>query len=449
LLVKLINAAGGGSSELFANSSCSCQTFTKLRTCDHISLVTQAASAYASAKIVTAVWVKSTGTSYDMVPIREYIKEISPDDLSKLLRAVSINSDTSTGLSAELGRILGTVGDAEKDDGKSLIDRILKHQATLSPEPKANSIQGYVIKKFPEAAMSAASAATSTGNTFKSLISKPRPTEFKVTAGTWQSVLFNLCYPGNHVMLCGPSGSGKTELVEYATKFAGRTLFKVNCGAMTDARLTLIGNTVFEAGKGTRFIESGFAAAIQRAGTVILLDEISRAGADAFNILLPLLDGQRYLSLDEDPNGKRITLADDVSIFATANIGTEYTGTFTLDRALSNRFTMVHVDFPQLDDEIKLCVERTKVPESVAKQQCKFAHEQRQAARKGSFSTEISTRVLLKACSQVMAGMAIDPIIDFTLLGDFSREGGDQSDYAKAVVLAKAHFFNYGKGGAR
>jgi MoxR-like ATPase len=76
-----------------------------------------------------------------------------------------------------------------------------------------------------------------------------------------------------------------------------------------------------------------------------LLDELSRAHPEAWNILMTVLDeGQRYLSLDEDVDSPTIMVASNVSFIATANIGTEYTSTRVLDRALMDRFEIIEVD---------------------------------------------------------------------------------------------------------
>ncbi len=55
-------------------------------------------------------------------------------------------------------------------------------------------------------------------------------------------------------------------------------------------------------------------------------------------------EGQRYLRLDEDINAPTIYVAPGVSFIATANIGTEYTSTRVLDRALMDRFEIIEVD---------------------------------------------------------------------------------------------------------
>ena len=62
-------------------------------------------------------------------------------------------------------------------------------------------------------------------------------------------------------------------------------------------------------------------------------------------------EGQRYLRLDEDVNAPLIKVANGVSFIATANIGTEYTSTRVLDRALMDRFEIIEVDILSLSQE--------------------------------------------------------------------------------------------------
>ena len=122
-------------------------------------------------------------------------------------------------------------------------------------------------------------------------------------------------------------------------------------GATQDPRSTLIGNTHFKEGE-TIFDKSPFVTAIETENAIILLDELSRAHPEAWNILMTVLDeGQRYLRLDESVNAPIIKVANGVSFIATANIGTEYTSTRVLDRALMDRFEIIEVDILSLEQE--------------------------------------------------------------------------------------------------
>ena len=92
--------------------------------------------------------------------------------------------------------------------------------------------------------------------------------------------------------------------------------------------------------------------AIQTPNAVILLDELSRAHPDAWNILMTVLDsGQRYLRLDESDTQETIPVAEGVTFVATANIGNEYTSTRVMDKALMDRFIIVEMDVLNSDEE--------------------------------------------------------------------------------------------------
>ena len=160
---------------------------------------------------------------------------------------------------------------------------------------------------------------------------------------------------GKNIMMTGPAGCGKTMAAKSVVNSLDRPDFYFNLGATQDPRATLIGNTHFDSKKGTYFAKSLFVEAIQTPGSVILLDELSRAHPDAWNILMTVLDyGQRYLRLDEQDNSETIKVADGVTFVATANIGNEYTSTRVMDKALMDRFTIVEMDVLSEEDENSL-----------------------------------------------------------------------------------------------
>ena len=160
---------------------------------------------------------------------------------------------------------------------------------------------------------------------------------------------------GKNIMMTGPAGCGKTMAAKSLVNSLDRPDYYFNLGATQDPRGTLIGNTHYESNKGTYFSESLFVKAIQTPNAVILLDELSRAHPDAWNILMTVLDyGQRYLRLDEQDNQSTIKVADGVTFIATANIGNEYTSTRVMDKAPMDRFTIVEMDVLSEEDEYTL-----------------------------------------------------------------------------------------------
>ena len=160
---------------------------------------------------------------------------------------------------------------------------------------------------------------------------------------------------GKNIMMTGPAGCGKTMAAKAVVNSLDRSDFYFNLGATQDPRGTLIGNTHFNSNDGTYFSESLFVKAIQTPNAVILLDELSRAHPDAWNILMTVLDsGQRYLRLDEQKEQATIKVAEGVTFIATANIGNEYTSTRVMDKALMDRFTIVEMDVLNEEEESTL-----------------------------------------------------------------------------------------------
>ena len=266
----------------------------------------------------------------------------------------------------------------------------------------------------------------------------PRPPadEFFVLEEHWDQLAFALGH-GQNALITGPSGCGKSELCYLVGRAVGRPLAAFNCGAMSEPRTALIGNTHFDRQKGTWFAESRFVRAVRQVGTCVLLDEISRAGPDAFNILLPLMDAQGILPIDESEGADVVRRAPGVCFFATANLGMEYTGAGDLDKALADRFpAVIAMDFPPRDAEVTLLVRRNPgLDQKAARRLVEVAGRQREIAREGEFVGHVSTRALLGAGKQIAAGLPIEVALKYCVFNRFSAEGGDDSERAKLMQI--------------
>ena len=176
--------------------------------------------------------------------------------------------------------------------------------------------------------------------------------------------------------------------------------------------------------------------AISTPNTVVLLDELTRAPRDAFNLLLPLLDGQRYLALDESDAEAIVQVAEGVSFWATANEGMEYTGTSILDRALRDRFQIIDMDFTDEQSEIQILAARCKIPAKFATYLAAIAKRQRNAAKtQEEFSTMVSTRSLIAAGNQFAFGVPFGEAIACCVESMFSAEGDASSERAKLHAM--------------
>jgi len=208
-------------------------------------------------------------------------------------------------------------------------------------------------------------------------------------------------------MMTGPAGCGKTMAAKQLVNALDRPDYYFNLGATQDPRGTLIGNTHFKKDEGTLFSESMFVKAIQQEDAVILLDEISRAHPEAWNILMTVLDqGQRYLRLDEHPDSPTIKVAKGVTFIATANIGNEYTATRAMDRALVDRFVIIEMDTLTMEQESALLkMLHPRLDQSHADNIAEIASMTRREVRSESprISNSLSTRISVE-----MAGLMED-----------------------------------------
>jgi hypothetical protein len=284
---------------------------------------------------------------------------------------------------------------------------------------------------------------------------KIKPANLEMSDIKWK-YLVRSAVRGKNIMMVGPAGCGKTQAAKELPKATNRPFFYFNLGATQDPRATLIGNTHFKDGQ-TTFDESAFVKAIQTENAVILLDELSRAHPEAWNILMTVLDeGQRYLRLDEDVNSPTIRVAANVSFIATANIGTEYTSTRVLDRALMDRFEIIEVDILSLSQEEDLLTKRfgDKVSGNLIHSVADIADATRKEWRsdEGKLSTMISTRMTVRICELLADGFSLSEAAEVAVLPFFDASGGTDSERTFVKQIIQKHMatemkdiFNTGK----
>ena len=245
---------------------------------------------------------------------------------------------------------------------------------------------------------------------------------------------------GKNIMMTGQAGCGKTMAAKSLVNALDRPDFYFNLGATQDPRSTLIGNVHFNKESGTFFSESLFVKAIQTENAVILLDELTRAHPDAWNILMSVLDnGQRYLRLDEADGQSTIKVANGVTFIATANIGNEYTATRQLDKALMDRFTIIEMDILTDEEEFGLLKYMfPTVDSSELKNIADITHLTRVEASTDNprITSGVSTRTSVEIAGLLFDGFSLMESADITIYPQYDATGGVDSErtFVKQIV---------------
>ena len=271
----------------------------------------------------------------------------------------------------------------------------------------------------------------------KPITTMNKPDDFIISDLKWK-YLVRCINRGKNLMFVGPAGTGKTQVVFKAAEMLGRKIFYFNLGSTQDVRSAIIGNTYFK--DGTYFEESAFVTALKTPNTIILLDEISRANPEAWNILMPVLDANiRKLRLDEKENSPVIDVADGVSFISTANIGFEYTSARMLDRALVDRFSIVEMDTLDKEQEMKLlAMKYSKLDPQVNEALCDISFRIRMECERenSKLSSILSTRTLIEAAEMSIDDFSIDEIAELIFYPQYPEDGGTDSEriYVRQLV---------------
>ena len=256
-----------------------------------------------------------------------------------------------------------------------------------------------------------------------------KPDDFIISDLKWK-YLIRCIDKGKNLMFVGPAGTGKTQVVFKAAEQLDKKIFYFNLGSTQDVRSSLIGNTFFK--DGTYFEESSFITAIKTPGSVILLDELSRANPEAWNILMPVLDSNiRKIRLDEKEDSPEVSVADGVSFIATANVGFEYTSARMLDRALVDRFSVVEMDVLNKDEEMRLLsIKHPTLNPKMNEALCDISDKIKNECKRenAKLSSILSTRILIESAEMVVDGFDLGEIAELILYPQYSDDGGGESE---------------------
>ena len=266
-----------------------------------------------------------------------------------------------------------------------------------------------------------------------------KPDVLKMSELKWK-YLTRSAVRGKNIMMTGPAGCGKTLAAKSLVKALDRPDFYFNLGATQDPRSTLIGNVHYNKDSGTYFAESLFVKAIQTPNAIILLDELTRAHPEAWNILMPVLDqGQRYLRLDEADNQQEVKVAEGVTFVATANIGAAYTATRVLDKAIMDRFVTIEMDLLEQEEEYNLLsMLYDKCDQTILSHISQIAFLTRTEAATDTPRIEagVSTRTSVEMAGLAYDGFSLQEIAEITVYPQYDTAGGVDSErtFVKQIV---------------
>ncbi len=259
---------------------------------------------------------------------------------------------------------------------------------------------------------------------------------FWVSEDNWYLLLVNLLQQEN-TLFTGPSGTGKTELVLTACRKLGLPCHVYDMGSMYDPISEMLGVHRIAPDGSSVFDYASFTQDIRQEG-VILLDELSRATPAVNNILLPCLDSRRSLPVEMagTKDCRTIPVHPKCRFVATANIGAEYTGTNTMDRALMDRFFPVELTYMPADQEVAVLMKRYGIPKADALNIVRTAGTVRSNHAKEELGTTLSTRETLRAARMVAAGYPAVAAMELTYLPLFegTKAEGERSIVWNAVI---------------
>ena len=265
------------------------------------------------------------------------------------------------------------------------------------------------------------------------------PEEFKFADNmTFYTMLRNI-FRNKYILVTGPSGCGKSSLGKILAEISNKPFHQFNFGDTMNPAAKLLGDTKYNQEDGTWFKPSRFVSALEdNSGAFIMLDEVTRdRTGDLGNILMPVLDGQRYLALDESDDSDVVSLDKNVFFFATANIGREYLGAANdLDRAWKDRFTggIYELDYlPQKKEQELLQVRVPQIDKEDARRITEFAKKIRDLYKAEELNVAVSTRMCLAVAELVVDGMTLLEALKHTVLPFYPIQAGDDTDRVKVI----------------
>lgn len=200
------------------------------------------------------------------------------------------------------------------------------------------------------------------------------------------------------LLIKGPTGCGKTRFVEHMAQELGRELVTVSCNEDTSAT-DLLGRHLLLGGE-TRWVDGPVTRAV-RSGSILYLDEVAEARADALVVIHSLGDHRRELFLDR--TGERLMAPPEFMLVVSYNPGYQRT-LRELKPSMRQRFVSLGFDYPPEEVEARILIEEAGAEPGVARRLVGIGRKIR-ALTELNLMESASTRLLVSAAKLITRGV--------------------------------------------
>lgn len=200
------------------------------------------------------------------------------------------------------------------------------------------------------------------------------------------------------LMVKGPTGCGKTRFIQHMAEKLGRELVTVSCNEDTSAT-DLLGRHLLLGGD-TRWVDGPVTRAV-RNGSLLYLDEIAEARADALVVIHSLSDHRRELFLDR--TGEILHAPEGFMLIVSYNPGYQRSMR-ELKPSTRQRFVALGFGYPPESTEAQIVEGETGVDKATAQRLVQIGRKIRNLTEL-SLMESASTRLLVSAGRLIARGV--------------------------------------------